>query len=269
MTKRFFMALALLMAVPALVFAQQSQESLTITVKGVSFKMIRVQGGTFTMGCTSEQKHNYYCNRDEEPAHNVTLYYYYIGESEVTQELWKAVMDSNPSYFKGDSRPVEQVSWNDCQEFIRKLNELTGKKFRLPTEAEWEFAARGGRESDNYEYSGDKDIDAVAWYWGNAGNKDKSNPDYGTHVVKTKKPNELGIYDMSGNVCEWCSDWYGKYPDAAQFNPRGPNMSYSTNYRVLRGGGWLFTSDECRSSCRKQRQSNAKGYAVGLRLVLD
>ena len=153
------------------------------------------------MGATSEQGED--ADSDEKPAHQVTLSDYYIGETEVTQALWKAVMGTNPSNFKGDSNPVEKVSWNDCQEFIRKLNSLTGRTFRLPTEAEWECAARGGNQSKGYKYSGSNKIKDVAWYDGNS--KDK------THAVKTKPSNELGLYDMSGNVNEWCWDLYGAY----------------------------------------------------------
>ena len=265
MTKRFYIALALLVAAPALVFAQQTQSPLTITVKGVSFNMIRVQGGTFTMGCTSEQGND--CYGSEKPSHTVTLSTYYIGETEVTQELWKAVMGDNPSYFKSGSlkRPVEQVSWEDCQTFIRKLNELTGKKFRLPTEAEWEFAARGGTKSAGYKYSGSNDINAVAWYDVNSYDKGESSPDFGTHVVKTKKPNELGIYDMSGNVWEWCSDWYGDYTSATQTNPQG---APSGSYRVDRGGSWLASAGYCRSSYRGINRPSFRDSFLGVRLVL-
>lgn len=265
MTKRFYIALALLVVAPTLVFAQQTQSPLTITVKGVSFNMIRVQGGTFTMGCTPEQGSD--CYDDEKPSHTVTLSTYYIGETEVTQELWKAVMGENPSYFKSGSleRPVEQVSWEDCQTFIRKLNELTGKKFRLPTEAEWEYAARGGAKSAGYKYSGSNDINAVAWYDVNASDKGTSSPDYGTHVVKTKKPNELGIYDMSGNVWEWCSDWYGDYTGAAQTNPQGASTG---SYRVNRGGSWGNYARICRSSNRDNNSPVNRSDAIGLRLVL-
>ena len=162
------------------------------TVNGVSFEMVRVEGGTFRMGATSEQEADDWDR--EKPVHSVTLSSYYIGKTEVTQALWKAVMGSNPSYFKSDNQPVENVSWNDCHEFIRKLNALTGQNFRLPTEAEWEFACRGGNNSRGYKYSGSNNLGSVAWYDGNSGNK--------THPVGTKAPNELGIYDMSGNVWE-------------------------------------------------------------------
>lgn len=185
----------------------------TFTVNGVSFKMITVEGGTFTMGASDDDEEAYY---NEKPAHEVTLSSYSIGETEVTQALWLAVMGSNPSRFTGDlTRPVECVSWNDCQAFIIKLNQLTGKTFRLPTEAEWEIAARGGNESMGYKYAGGNDINEVAWYRGNSSSK--------THPVATKAPNELGLYDMSGNVFEWCSDWYDSYTDAdGQTNPQGP-----------------------------------------------
>ena len=225
----------------------------TITVKGVSFTMIAVEGGTFQMGATSEQGSD--AESDESPVHNVTLSDYYIGETEVTQELWQAVMGKNPSYSKGNKKPVENVTWNECQEFIKKLNQLTGKSFRFPTEAEWEYAARGGNKSKGYKYSGSNTIDNVAWYTSNSGSK--------THDVKTKQANELGIYDMSGNVYEWCQDWYGSYSNGAQTNPTG---SSSGSSRVLRGGSWGSIAGRCRVS---NRSSNYSGYLsnhLGLRL---
>ena len=232
-----------------------SSNVLPITVKGVTFNMIKVDGGTFTMGATSEMTQSW---DDEKPIHEVTLSSYYIGETEVTQKLWKAVMGNNPSYYKGDDLPVSRVSWNDCQTFIRKLNELTNRRFRLPTEAEWEFAARGGNKSNHTPFSGSSNIDDVAWYVGNSGTK--------PHPVMTKKPNELGIYDMSGNVCEWCQDWYGNYNRNAQTNPAGPA---SGSYRVNRGGGWYYKARICRSSCRSKTwpDSNIDHY-LGFRLVL-
>ena len=224
-------------------------------VKGVSFKMIKVEGGTFMMGATID------ASKDEKPAHSVTLSDYYIGETEVTQELWEAVMGGNPSHFKGNKKPVEQVSWNDCQEFITMLNQLTGKNFRLPTEAEWEYAARGGKKSKGYKYSGSNTIENVAWY--------KDNSSSSTHNVKTKQANELGIYDMSGNVWEWCQDWYGKkyYQNSSQTNPTGPSLG---SYRVSRGGSWNYFAWICRVSNRSYSiRPVSRGSFLGLRLSLS
>ena len=228
----------------------------TFMVKGVEFKMIKVEGGTFSMGATSEQEYDAFSC--EKPVHSVTLSDYYIGETEVTQELWEAVMGSNPSYFEGDNqRPVENVSWNDCQKFIKKLNRLTGKEFRLPTEAEWEYAARGGKYSRGYKYSGSNDADEVAWYDSNSGSK--------THPVKTKKDNELGLYDMSGNVWEWCNDWWGCYQSNSQTNPTGPSEGES---RVLRGGGWCYFDMGVRVSRRDYLTPGYRHIIIGLRLAL-
>ena len=217
--------------------------------------MVWVEGGTFHMGATSEQSENAW--DDENPVHSVTLSGYYIGKTEVTQALWKTVMGSNPSSFKGDNLPVECVSWDDCQEFIRKLSALTGQNFRLPTEAEWEFACRGGNNSRGYKYSGSNDIDSVAWYKDNSGGN--------THPVATKLSNELGIYDMSGNVWEWCSDWYDKYSSGAQANPKGPE---SGSCRVFRGGGWGSYAGYCRSSNRGYNTPTHRHDRLGLRLAL-
>ena len=226
----------------------------TFYANGVSFEMVEVSGGTFRMGATSEQGIDAYS--DEKPVHSVTLSGYYIGKTEVTQALWKAVMGSNPSCFKGDNLPVEYVSWDDCQEFIRKLNSLTGQNFRLPTEAEWEFACRGGNNSRGYKYSGSNYIDNVAWYDGISGDK--------THPVATKLPNELGIYDMSGNVWEWCADWYGDYSSGAQTNPKGP---YGGSYRVGRGGSWDIGAWFCRSSYCNGRNPAIRFSDLGVRLA--
>ena len=223
------------------------------TVNGISFKMIAVPGGTFTMGATDEQGSDAYSN--EKPTHSVTLSNYMIGETEVTQALWEAVMGSNPSSFGGANKPVEQVSWNDCQEFITKLNQLTGEVFRLPTEAEWEYAARGGK-SGGTKYAGSDDISTVAWYYANSGNT--------THDVATLSPNSLGIYDMSGNVCEWCQDWYGSYSSAAQTNPTGPSTGSSC---VLRGGSWSDVPSTCRVSYREDFTPAVRGSFRGLRLA--
>lgn len=238
-------------------------EDLTFNVDGVSFKMIAVKGGTFKMGSNDSD-----ANEDEKPIHDVALSSYYIGETQVTQNLWIAVMGNNPSYFKGDNLPVEGVSWNDCQKFISKLNSMTGQNFRLPTEAEWEYAARGGQKSFGYKYSGSNNIDEVGWY------DDNSHTRIGwfgvkkgkqTYSVATKKSNELGIYDMSGNVYEWCSDWYGSYSSKSQTNPAGPNSGSS---RVGRGGGWFSDARRCRSSLRGGFTPDFNENYVGLRLVL-
>lgn len=228
----------------------------TINVNGVKFQMVKIQGGTFQMGATSEQGNDVSIN--EKPIHSVTLSDYHIGQTQVTQELWQAVMGSNPSEFKGDSQcPVENVSWNDCMEFIAKLNRLTGKNFRLPTEAEWEYAARGGSKSRGYKYSGNNNPDLVAWYDGNSINK--------THPVAQKQANELGLYDMSGNVWEWCSDWYGEYTNEVQTNPTGPITG--TDY-VQRGGSWENGSIGVRVSRRSPGTPALRGCYYGLRLAL-
>ena len=212
--------------------------------------MVFVEGGTFQMGSNDGKD-------DEKPVHSVTLSDYYIGQTEVTQALWTAVMGSNPSFFKGDDLPVENVSRNDCQNFITKLNQMTGETFRLLTEAEWEFAAKGGNKSKGYIYSGSNTLGDVAWYDGNSGNK--------THAVGTKAPNELGIYDMSGNVREWCQDWYGSYSANAQTNPTGPA---SGSYRVDRGGSWYDDVMGCRATYRFSDTPTLTLYDIGLRLAL-
>lgn len=225
----------------------------TFTVNGVQFTMVEVGGGTFTVGATSEQGSDAW--DEEKPAHEVTLSGYYIGQTEVTQALWEAVMGSNPSYRRGDNLPVERVSWDDCHVFIQKLNQLTGKQFRLPTEAEWEYAARGGRKSRGYKYAGGNNIGSVAWYDDNSG--------YKTHPVATKQANELGIYDMSGNVSEWCSDWYGDYQLSSRSNPQGPSSGFG---RVSRGGSYHNDAWRCRVSYRNGDLLGIRVNILGLRL---
>ena len=212
--------------------------------------MVYVSGGTFIMGGDESS--------DQTPTHSVTLSSYYICKYEVTQALWRAVMGSNPSKFKGDNLPVEQVSWNDCQTFINRLNNYTGRNFRLPTEAEWEFAARGGNYSRHYKYSGSNYISDVAWYCDNSGNR--------THPVGTKQANELGLYDMSGNVWEWCSDWYGSYSSYSQSNPTGATSGFG---RVERGGNWCGLARYCCSSHRSYYAPGNSFDDLGLRLVLS
>ena len=232
-----------------------NSDNISIPVKdGISIDMVRVEAGTFTMGATAEMK-----DRDdsEKPTHQVTLTNdYYIGKYEVTQALWQAVMGNNPSCYKGDNLPVESVSWDDCQEFISKLNRITGKTFRLPTEAEWEYAARGGKKSRGYRYSGSNNYSDVAWYYDNSGKR--------PHAVGTKQPNELGIYDMTGNVCEWCQDRYGKYSSSSQTNPTGAT---SGSDRVNRGCSYIHTAGPL---CFRVNDTPGGRYAnLGLRLALS
>ena len=215
--------------------------------------MISVSGGTFAMGATYEQDE---AMDREYPVHEVSLSSFKICRYEVTQELWEAVMGSNPSRNRGAKRPVDNVSWNDCQSFIKKLNSLTGKNYRLPTEAEWEFAARGGNYSQNNKYSGSYYADETAWHSGNSGNT--------SHNVGQKQPNEPGLYDMSGNVFEWCNDRYGNYSYNSQYNPTGPS---SGNTRVGRGGGYNLGAKFCRVSGRTPGKTNYKSTSLGLRLA--
>ena len=224
------------------------------TVKGVSFKMIRVDGGSFKMGSPDSEPSAF---GDEKPQHTVPLDDYYIGETPVTQAQWNAVMGKNPSLEVGDNLPVEQVSWNDSQKFITKLNKLTGQRFRLPTEAEWEYAARGGKKSKGYKYSGGNIVRDVAWNTSNSGNK--------THTVATKKANELGLYDMSGNVKEWCQDWFGYYSSSVRSNPKGPS---SGSGRVSRGGSWCDYAEYCRVSARSRNNPSSRSCSIGFRLAL-
>ena len=238
----------------------------TITVNGVSFKMIGVEGGTFMMGANpaidgGDQ------TLDELPAHQVTVSSFSIGQTEVTQELWIAVMGSNPSYcssfndrFEDDfRRPVEDVSWRYCRQFIDSLNKLTGRHFRFPTEAVWEFAARGGNQSQGYKYAGSNNVDEVAWHQFNC-----ERMGLPTQPVGSKKPNELGLYDMSGNVDEWVQDWWSDYTEEAQVNPRGP---YSGTKKVFRGGAWQIIQKWHRCATRAADYDYVPISFIGLRLA--
>ena len=254
------------------------KDEIEFYVNGVSFKMIRVTGGTFMMGASDSDNEAY---NNERPAHQVTLSSYYIGQTEVTQELWQALMGENPSYFvdqqifvdwgmyitytENFQRPVEQVTWDDCQEFVDVLSLMTDKHFRLPTEAEWEFAARGGNKSKGYKYAGSNNIDAVARYGGREEDWSHAVSATPPDSVATKFPNELGLYDMSGNVEEWCQDWYGDYSAEAQINPLGPSSGLS---RVCRGGSIRDDARRCRTSARSVWYSNYSRY-IGLRLVMS
>ena len=240
-------------------------EDIVFNYNGIDFTMIAVDGGTFQMGATAEQSKS---DKDEKPVHSVTLRNYYIGETEVTQELWIAVMGENPSHFGfGGAYPVDKINYNDCVAFINRLNELladqlpAGRKFRLPTEAEWEFAARGGNYSSGYQFSGSDNIAEVAWY--------VDNTFYSPNIVKTMMPNELGIYDMSGNLYEWCSDFHDDkyYASSPLDNPTGPGVSGKR--RVIRGGSWDLPWDHCRVSNRNRCPVDARGFSNGMRLALD
>ena len=238
---------------------QPASQNRLIQVGNVQFEMVYVEGGMFRMGATEEQGRDAWDNG--KPVHRVTLASYLIGKHEVTQALWEEVMGCNPSKNKqGGDYPVENVSWFDCQEFIGKLNARTGMQFRLPREAEWEYAARGGDRSKGYKYAGSDNLDEVGWY--------RYNSDNHTHPVGQKKPNELGLYDMSGNVWEWCQDWYGKYSSEAQTNPTGPQSGKGGD-RVLRGGRYWGYAGFCRVSGRHCVVPGRRNGDCGLRLVLS
>jgi formylglycine-generating enzyme required for sulfatase activity len=231
--------------------------STTCTVKVIDYEpeLVAVEGGTFTMGCTD-------CDQtpvlvyDGVPAHEVTLSSYKIAKYQITQQQWEAVMGNNPSEFTGYDIPVHKVTWNDVQAFIQKLNILTGKNYRLPTEAEWEYAARGGNQSKGYTYSGSNNIDEVAWYGGNSNNQ--------PHPVGEKKPNELGIYDMTGNVGEWCSDWHEFYTTDSQINPHGPQIG---SFRVVRGASCDHVPYRCTVYTRGGWYPDEQPVKIGLRLA--
>jgi len=245
------------------------------TAPSITIDMVLVSGGSFTMGCTSEQGSDCDSNERERPSHSVTLSTFYIGKYEVTEGQWKAVMGDNPSYYpKGDNYPVENVRWNDivgtsgattvingityyANGFIYKLNQMTGKQYRLPTEAEWEYAARGRRSNGN-KYSGSNTVGDVAWYSSNSGSS--------KHPVGTKAANELGIYDMSGNVYEWCSDWFSSsyYNSSPQNNPLGPSTG---SLRVGRGGSWYSSASSVRVSFRNYWVPGDRYDLLGFRLA--
>ncbi|MBR4828601.1 MAG: SUMF1/EgtB/PvdO family nonheme iron enzyme [Muribaculaceae bacterium] len=234
-----------------------TDERVLVTVNGVTFVMVPVQGGTFTMGATVDE--GMYARRNEYPAHKVTLWGYYISESEVTQEQWLAVTNDSTWDYQGDlQRPMVNVSLFDCAKFVDQLTALSGKIFRMPTEAEWEFAARGGSEGVRYRFSGSDYADEVAWYSDNSGGS--------THPVKTKMPNSLGIYDMSGNVLEWCQDWYSSYNETPETNPVGPESGLTN---VVRGGAWDFSYSLCHVTCRNNFDPYTRADDLGFRIVMN
>ena len=246
---------------------QDTGDSIMVNLFLSPFRMVRVEGGTFLMGAQDKDPkgNNYhpYTDKDAAPVHQVTLDSYYISETVVTQSLWRTVMgdDDRVFIFGADDLPAVSLNWNDCQNFIRRLNKMTGLKFHLPTEAQWEFAARGGNKSRGYTYSGSNEMNKVGW-------TDNSR-DRRLHPVKTKRPNELGVYDMSGNVWEWCRDWARDgYPNRAQHNPKGPASS-PYHSRIIRGGSWNDNPWHCyvfqRFLCCPEETVND----CGLRLVIE
>ena len=242
-----------------IVDSSESGRVITIPVKnGINIEMVKVEAGSFNMGALYDEDdivQKYLDHSGDDEAHRVILTKnYFIGKYEVTQALWKVVMGGKT--YGDNNEPKGFVSWKDCQKFISKLNILTGKQFRLPTEAEWEYAARGGKKSCGYKYSGGNSLYEVAWSKGNSGSY---------RVVGTRKPNELGIYDMSGNVSEWCYDWYGSYSSLPQANPTGAD---SGSYRVMRGGSFAYGEAQCKPSTRSYKDPNSRNYSFGFRLVL-
>lgn len=237
------------------------------TVNGVSFEMVPIDGGAFQMGGTIEQRSE--LGSMDLPVHQVAVSSFLLGQTEVTRRLWKAVMGEDSGDWMVDDLPVEWVSWKQCQEFIQRLDSLTGQHFRLPTEAEWEFAARGGKNAgQQYRYSGGRDYNEVAWLYLNSENR--------THQVAQKKPNQLGLYDMSGNVWEWCSDWFAPYSKDTQIDPVGPTESEAKSYnideparKVVRGSSWDNSTLNSRLSAREGRDPEYSFYDCGFRLAMD
>jgi len=257
-----FVAIILFYVIKSFVLTANSAESEELNTEwlldmkprsGVPEGMVFVKGGCFQMGNTFGDG-----DSNEKPVHEVCVDGFYMAKYEVTQKEWQEVMGNSPSYFKGcDNCPVEQVIWNDAQEYINKLNQKTGKRYRLPTEAEWEYAARSGGKSE--KYSGDNDIDTVAWHGYNSGGK--------TQPVGAKQPNGIGIYDMTGNVWEWVQDWYDSdyYKNSPKDNPKGAG---SGQYRVLRGGSWSSIPWDLRASYRLWYEPTGRDYDIGFRLLL-
>jgi formylglycine-generating enzyme required for sulfatase activity len=238
----------LLIIVLVIVVSSMTMAAEKIFTNSIGMKFVLIPAGTFTMG-------------DSSNAHQVTISRpFYMQTTTVTQGQWKSVMGSNPSSFSscGDDCPVEQVSWNDVQDFIRKLNQQEGTdKFRLPTEAEWEYAARSGGKQEEYAgTSSESNLGDYAWYYANSGGK--------THPVGQKRPNGLGLYDMSGNVWQWCQDWYGNYPSGSVTDPTGPS---SGSGRVNRGGSWILVAYGCRSAYRFSSTPGSRNFFMGFRLA--
>jgi formylglycine-generating enzyme required for sulfatase activity len=238
--------------------SKPEQTTPSVSTPFVAPQMVKVEGGTFQMGQSDPDIICKGCTKSEQPVHAVSVNDFYIGKYEVTQDEWRSVMGKNPKEltdFKGDNMPVHSVSWDDIQDFLQKINIKTGKKYRLPTEAEWEYAARGGNKSSGYTYSGSNDVESVAWMSKNAGSK--------THTVGQLKANELGIYDMSGNVWEWCQDWFKGYPGSSGVS------DYTGSDRVDRGGGWSLSAGYCRSAYRNSNAPTYRNSSLGFRLAIS
>ena len=253
--KAYTLSFMIFLVTPSFLFAQNQALRLKRSIRNsIGMELVLVQPGTFQMGSDDG-------TGDEQPIHSVTISKpFYIGKYEVTQKQWRDVMGTNPSDYQGDNRPVENISWNDAQDFIRKLNDKERTtRYRLPTEAEWEFAARGSTQSHGFKFAGSNNVADVAVFNPNSG--------HGTKPVGSKHPNELGIYDMSGNVSEWCQDRYGAYSSTAQTDPKGPSSGTS---RVLRGGSFFtVVSDECRVAFRVSYPVDSRYGYLGLRCVRD
>lgn len=245
------------------------RHDMVFDVNGISFKMVNIEGGSFWMGAQSDYSKDRNYDEDawpaESPVHKVTLDSFLMGETVVTQALWEAVTGQEMSCAgawkngteRGDENPACGFYWYNMNQFLKQLNNLTGKSFRIPTEAEWEYAARGGTKSRGYLFAGSNDLDEVGWY--------EDNSDGKHHDVKCKKPNELGLYDMSGNIFEWCSDWYGPYSAEPQINPKGAPERWLW---VLRGGCWCAEARACRVTDRARFVEGMDYSLLGFRLVL-
>lgn len=271
LTPKALASLCLAMVAALIAGPISAQQTTTYRVGDVEFSMVTVEGGTFAMGATPEQSTPYH---DEFPSHYVTVDTYAIGQTEVTQALWLAVMGRNPSEHIGMDLPVDRVSWMDCQVFLQRLDSLTGVAFRLPTEAEWEFAARGGNLSRHTEFAGSDSLHHVAWYYNNSGDnfltsswnfQDQVDNHCSTHPVASTRPNELGLYDMSGNLWEWCQDWYINYQPESVTNPKGP---VDGTRRVARGGSWAHINRYCRIARRTAYNPSLNLNVNGFRLAL-
>ncbi len=235
---------------------EEDSKGIVVSLNNLKFRMVYVHGGTMTM--EDGDSNGFFGIFSSDNRKQVTLSDFYIGEVPVTQELWKYVMENNPSVSLGDKKPVDSVSWNDCQQFIYNLNKITKLKFSLPTEAQWEFAARGGNSSRNLKYAGNDKADYVAWYWKNSSHQSQD--------VAKKLPNELGLYDMSGNVSEWCNDFFDNYKSVFEKDPLGP---HNGSEHVIRGGSWSTDEKKCRVSVRDHKLPTCRDNSIGLRLVLN